>query len=218
MTHAEAFDAQLRLSLGRDRLIGVDEAGRGPLAGPVVVAAVRLGWGSREELRDVRDSKRLTPLAREKLYESILKAAEAVSISWAHPRQIERLNILGATLLSMRRAALRLATDDDCAVVVDGDKLIPNLGVRQMAIVDGDDLSLAIGCASVVAKVFRDRWMARLEKRFPGYGFARHKGYGTEEHVAALRKLGPCAVHRRTYEPVSALLAPLTSSEESSAA
>jgi ribonuclease HII len=144
------------------------------------------------------------------LYEPILACAEAVSLSWAHPRQIERLNILGATLKSMRRAALRLvAPGDDCAVVVDGDKLIPKLGLRQMAIVDGDDLSLAIGCASVVAKVFRDRWMARLARRHPGYGFEQHKGYGTAEHLAALRKLGPSRVHRRTYAPVSALLAPL---------
>jgi ribonuclease HII len=205
VTPAQAFDAQLRLSLGLETLIGVDEAGRGPLAGPVVVAAVRLGWGPHQGLQEVRDSKKLSAVAREKLYDPIVRAAEAVSVSWAHPRQIERQNILGATLSSMRRAVLRLGVDG-ALVLVDGNKLIPQLPYRQMAVVDVDDLSLAVGCASVIAKVFRDRWMRRLDKRYPGYGFARHKGYGTEEHLAALRKLGPSPVHRRTYAPVSELL------------
>jgi ribonuclease HII len=199
------FDDQLRLALGRGVLIGVDEAGRGPLAGPVVTAAVKLRPGSYKSLRAVKDSKLMTQLQREKLYEPIVRRAEGVSISWAHPRQIERLNILGATLTAMRRAALRLAAED-AAVVVDGNKVIPDLPLRQMAVVDGDDLSLAVGCASVIAKVFRDRWMTRLEKRFPGYGLAQHKGYGTEEHLQALRKLGPSPAHRRTYEPVALLL------------
>lgn len=211
-SEGETFDDQLRLSLGTGALIGVDEAGRGPLAGPVVAAAVRLPWGSYESLEGVRDSKRMTPLQRERLYRPIVRRAQAVSISWAHPRQIERLNILGATLAAMRRAARRLLVEDS-TVVIDGDKLIPDFPVRQMAIVDGDDLSLAIGCASVVAKVFRDRWMARLERRFPGYGLAQHKGYATEEHVAALRRLGPSPAHRRTYEPVSLLLSAAEASE-----
>ncbi|MBI5631208.1 MAG: ribonuclease HII [Elusimicrobia bacterium] len=186
-------------------LIGVDEAGRGPLAGPVVVAAVGLGPGGLGALAEVRDSKILSAERRESLFPLIRARAAAISLAWAFPRRIETDNILAATLSAMGRAAARLP--GDALVLVDGDKAIPGLARPQMAIVGGDDLSLAIACASVVAKVVRDRWMRRLDRRYPGYGLARHKGYCTPEHVKALEALGPSPAHRATFEPVRALLA-----------
>lgn len=204
MGSPQSYDSRLRLRLGVRELIGVDEAGRGPLAGPVVVAAVLLAPGPHRELAGVRDSKLLTRERREELFRPILRAAMGVSISWAHPRAIERLNILGATLSAMRRAVRRLPPGG--LVLVDGNREITALDRPQLTIIDGDAKSLAIGCASVVAKVFRDRWMRRLDLRHPGYGFAQHKGYATPEHAEALKRLGPAAVHRRSFAPVAELL------------
>lgn len=198
-----SFDAEILRRAKEASLIGVDEAGRGPLAGPVVAAAVLLRFGSQRGLARVRDSKLLSPAKREELFVLIRERA-SIAVSWAHPREIERLNILGATMLSMRRAVLRLAAP--ALVLVDGPHKIPDLGFEQKAVVDGDRLSLSIACASIVAKVVRDRWMQRLDRLHPGYGFARHKGYGTAAHLEALGKLGPSAIHRRTYAPVRALL------------
>jgi ribonuclease HII len=198
------FDAKVRIERGFTRLIGVDEAGRGPLAGPVVAAAVLIGPELPRGLSAVRDSKLLTPAAREKLLEKLRKAGVKLAVAWAHPREIERLNILQASLQCMRRAALRLQTDD-ALVVVDGNRKIPKFTLPQLTVVDGDRRSFAVGCASIVAKVVRDRWMERLDRRHPGYGLARHKGYGTAAHLEALSRLGPSSIHRRTYAPVAAL-------------
>ncbi|MBI4375651.1 MAG: ribonuclease HII [Elusimicrobia bacterium] len=191
----------------------MDEAGRGPLAGPVVVAAVLLGDGLADELSGVRDSKRLSHRQREALYLPIRRSARAIAIAWSHPRQIERLNILRATLSAMRRAVLRTlrfsTRERRPFVLVDGNRCIPDLPAPQMAVIDGDDRSLAVGCASIIAKVFRDRCMARLDRRYPGYGLAQNKGYGTEEHLRALQRLGPSPIHRRTYAPVQELLLPV---------
>lgn len=183
-------------------MIGVDEAGRGPLAGPVLVAAVILPDGPLKALAGVRDSKLLTVEKRASYFRHIRKAAKAVSVAWAFPRDIERVNILRATLLAMRRAVLRIPAEDHL-VVVDGDRLIPALGRPQQAVVGGDDRSLSVACASIVAKVVRDRWMTLLDRRYPGYGLARHKGYGTAFHLERLSKLGPSPVHRRNFSPVS---------------
>ncbi len=187
-------------------VIGVDEAGRGPLAGPVVVAAVALPKAPSEQLRLLRDSKQMTPKARERLYGVIRSQAAAVSVAWAHPPVIDRDNILRATLEAMARAARRAAAKTGpgpVLVLVDGPRAIRDFELDQRTIVDGDAKSLCIAAASVIAKVVRDRWMTRLARRHPGYGFDKHKGYGTTVHLNALSKLGPCKAHRLTYKPVA---------------
>ncbi len=199
------FDAEARKRGNASFLLGVDEAGRGPLAGPVVVAAVALPEVPSAKLRGVRDSKLLKSADREKLYRTIRSEAIAISIAWAHPPAIDRDNILRATLLAMSRAARRAALKapgSSVLALVDGPHRFPEFE-RQSAVVDGDAKSLSIAAASIVAKVVRDRWMERLERRYPGYGFARHKGYGTKTHAAALMSLGPCRAHRRSFKPVA---------------
>lgn len=194
------FDDALRRERGASLLAGVDEAGRGPLAGPVVVAAVLLGPGPHRALAGVRDSKVLSAARREALFPVIAASARALSLAWAHPAAIDENNILRATLLAMRRAVLRLP--EPGLVLVDGPRPIPDLARRQITVVDGDRLSLAVACASVIAKVVRDRWMRSLDRAHPGYGFAVHKGYGTARHLEALRRLGPSPIHRRSFSPV----------------
>jgi ribonuclease HII len=181
---------------------GVDEAGRGPLAGPVVAAAVIL-----DELKPISglaDSKKLTALRREKLFDEIRAKALCCSIAEASVEEIDRLNILQATLLAMRRAVegLRLKPT---MVLVDGNRL-PVLEMRAEAIVKGDSLVPAISAASILAKVYRDRWCADYHQQYPQYGFASHKGYGTAEHLSALREHGACPQHRKTFSPVAAVL------------
>ena len=182
---------------------GVDEAGRGPLAGPVVAAAVILD--PRKPILGLADSKKLTALRREKLFDEIRAKALCCSIAEASVEEIDRLNILQATLLAMRRAVegLRLKP---AKVLVDGNRL-PVLDVRAEAIVKGDALVPAISAASILAKVTRDRWCAELDAQYPQYGFAAHKGYGTAEHLSALRSHGACPQHRTTFSPVTAVLA-----------
>ncbi len=148
----------------------------------------------------------MTPKSRERLFGVIRSQASAVSVAWAHPRAIDRDNILAATLSAMARAARRAAAKTGASsvlVLVDGPRPIRGFELAQRPIVDGDAKSLCIAAASVVAKVVRDRWMERLDRRHPGYGFAVHKGYGTKVHLGALARLGPCQAHRLTYEPVS---------------
>ena len=183
-------------------MAGVDEAGRGPLAGPVVAAAVIL-----DELNPIvglADSKKLTALRREKLYDEIRAKALCCSIAEASVEEIDRLNILQATMLAMRRAVegLRLKP---AKVLVDGNRL-PVLDVLAEAIVKGDAKVPAISAASILAKVHRDRWCAEYDREFPQYGFAGHKGYGTAEHLAALRAHGACPQHRKTFAPVTEVL------------
>lgn len=174
---------------------GVDEAGRGPLAGPVVAAAVVLSPGVAVD--GARDSKQLTALAREDLCGRILAAARAVGVGAASVREIDRLNILRATTLAMRRALVRLP-EAPGHVVVDG-LPVKSLGWEHEAVVDGDALIHSIACASIVAKVVRDRLMRRLAVRYPGYGWETNMGYGTRSHLAALEGLGPTPHHRRTF-------------------
>jgi ribonuclease HII len=181
---------------------GVDEAGRGPLAGPVVAAAVILD--DLHPIKGLADSKALTALRREKLFDEIRAKALCCSIAEASVEEIEQLNILQATLLAMRRAVdgLRLKPRK---VLVDGNRL-PVLDMLAEAIVKGDATVPAISAASILAKVHRDRWCAEFDQLYPQYGFARHKGYGTAEHLAALKAHGACPQHRKTFRPVAEVL------------
>ena len=178
---------------------GVDEAGRGPLAGPVVAAAVILD--DLHPIAGLADSKKLTPARREKLYDEIRAKALCFCIAEASVEEIDRLNILQATMLAMRRAVLGLRLKP-VMVLVDGNRL-PVLDVPAEAIVKGDALVPSISAASILAKVHRDRWCVQVHEEFPQYGFAGHKGYGTAVHMAALREHGACVHHRRSFAPVA---------------
>ena len=194
---------QLGLGWGAPGLIaGVDEAGRGPLAGPVVAAAVILD--DLHPIKGLADSKVLSPRKRERLFDEIRAKALCCAIASASVEEIDQLNILQATLLAMRRAVqgLRLLPH---RVVVDGNR-VPILQMPVAAIVKGDAKVAAISAASILAKVQRDRLCAELHEAYPAYGFATHKGYPTPEHLAALQEHGACAAHRRSYAPVRRML------------
>ena len=180
-------------------LAGVDEAGRGPLAGPVAVAAVILDPARR--IDGLGDSKALTEARREALFPRIQSQALAWSIVLVHADEIDRLNILQATMDGMRRAVAALAMPPS-RVLVDGNRVPQGLGLDAAAIVKGDAKIAAISAASILAKVARDRWMLALDGEHPGYGFAAHKGYPTPGHLDALHRLGPCPAHRRSFAPV----------------
>ncbi len=182
---------------------GVDEAGRGPLAGPVVAAAVILD--DLKPIKGLADSKQLTALRRERLYDEIRAKALCCSIAQASVEEIDQLNILQATLLAMRRAVLGLRLKPT-KVLVDGNRL-PALDVLAEAIVSGDALVPCISAASILAKVTRDRMLCELHLQHPEYGFDRHKGYGTAEHLRALQAHGALPVHRRSFAPVARALA-----------
>jgi len=180
-------------------LAGVDEAGVGPLAGPVVAAAVIMPEDS--VIRGVNDSKKVADREfREELARRILAEARAVAVGVAGPREIDRLNVYHATLAAMGRAVRRLSASPEL-VLVDA-RVIPGLELPQEAHIEGDGTFYQIACASLIAKTYRDRLMQRLDRRYPGYGFARHFGYPTPEHKEALRRLGPCWIHRRNYRGV----------------
>ena len=184
---------------------GVDEAGRGPLAGPVVASAVILN--AERPIDGLADSKKLTARRRERLAVEIKRSALAWSVAWADPAEIDAINILAATMLAMRRAILGLSVSP-AAVQVDGNRL-PDLRfdgrrLRGEAIVGGDDTVAAISAASIVAKTTRDRMMRELDAVYPCYEFARHKGYGTAVHRDRLREFGPCREHRQSFAPVKA--------------
>jgi ribonuclease HII len=187
----------------KNMLAGVDEVGRGPLAGPVVTAAVILSPDD-PYLGKYRDSKKVAEKKRLKLYHHIRQHAVAYSVSMASIDEIDQLNILHATMLSMRRSVEGLSVMP-AKVLVDGNR-IPDLAVPAEAIIGGDDLVQEIAAASIVAKVVRDRMMAMFDAQYPGYQFSRHKGYGTKVHMAALRELGPCPIHRKSFAPVAKLL------------
>jgi ribonuclease HII len=182
---------------------GVDEAGRGPLAGPVVAAAVILDRG--RPVRGLADSKKLSPSRRDDLAILIRRRAVSWSVAWADPAEIDAVNVLAATMLAMRRAIAGLHVRP-ASVQVDGNRL-PDLRFGDVhlegeAIVGGDDRVAAISAASILAKTTRDRIMVELDEIYPDYEFARHKGYGTRAHFERLQQHGPCRVHRRSFAPV----------------
>jgi ribonuclease HII len=200
-----AFEQQ-QWSQGRVRVAGIDEAGRGPLAGPVVAAAVLfqrefVERESQASLVRLTDSKQLSESLRETFFE-LLYASDAVEIGVgvAGVAEIDRINILRATHAAMKRAADALVSPPD-VILVDG-RPVPGLPVQSESIVKGDSLSLSIAAASIVAKVTRDRLMKKLDVAYPEYGFARHKGYGTQAHIQALLEYGPTPEHRKTFRPV----------------
>jgi len=176
-------------------IAGVDEAGRGPLAGPVVAGAVIFSEGCL--IKGVNDSKKLTPLARARLFAEIKEKAVCWAVGMANVEEIDNLNILQASLVAMRRAVQNLTTHPDY-VMVDAVQ-IPEVGVPQLPIIKGDGKSITIAAASIIAKVTRDRMMEDYDKKFPAYGFGRHKGYGTRDHIKALQLYGYCSLHRQTF-------------------
>jgi ribonuclease HII len=195
-------ERELRLS-GFRRIAGIDEVGRGCLAGPVVAAAVILP--DRHRIKGIRDSKVLPRARREALYELILDRAEGVGVGCVEVEVIDRINILQATKLAMREALERLPEPPDHLLI---DALsLRDVELPQRPIIDGDAISASIAAASIVAKVTRDRICDEIDRRFPGYGFARNKGYGTRRHVDALLREGPCAWHRRSFAPIRLVLA-----------
>lgn len=195
---------------GYDFVIGVDEAGRGPLAGPVVACAVALRTspfqGKEDDIWDlVRDSKTLSEKQREKAFDFIMENFY-VGVGLCDHETIDRINILESSFLAMKKAVSDLSkrTDKDskCIILVDGNKKIPNFSHEQKAVVGGDKIIKSISAASIVAKVTRDRMMLEMHAKYPDYGFDKHKGYGTKIHMEALRKCGPCEIHRKSFAPV----------------
>ena len=188
---------------GKRRVVGVDEAGLGPLAGPVVAAAFRLRPGS-QMIDGVRDSKSLSSRQRERLFREIMQQAVAVGVGAASVKEIEQMNILNASRLAMCRAIARAGPHDH--LLVDGRDFASSSFGPHTAIVGGDVSCYSIACASIVAKVVRDRLMRKLAAFYPMYGWHRNMGYGTAEHLAALRRFGPSPFHRRGYAPIRGLL------------
>jgi ribonuclease HII len=195
-------ERELRLA-GFQRIAGIDEVGRGSLAGPVVAAAVVLP--ERHRIKGLRDSKVLARSRRELLYELILDRAESIGVGCVEVEVIDRINILQATKLAMAEALRRMPEQPDHLVI---DALsLREVDLPQRPIIDGDAISASIAAASIVAKVTRDRICAEFDSRYPAYGFARNKGYGTRRHVEALLNEGPCEWHRRSFAPLRTLLA-----------
>ena len=180
---------------GYSVVCGIDEAGRGPLAGPVCAAAVILPEGC--EIEGINDSKKLTEKKREQLYDVIIEKALAYGIATADEKEIDEINILQATYLAMNRAFQKLGIKPDMALV-DGNR-DPKLGIPTQTIVKGDARSMSIAAASILAKVTRDRFMLEMDKKYPEYQFAKHKGYGTKLHYEMLTEYGPSEIHRMTF-------------------
>lgn len=201
MGPTQEFERVARLC-GYRRIAGIDEAGRGPLAGPVVAAAVILP--TRCRLLGINDSKQLPAKDREQVYTAILEQAVGVGLGSADVAEIDQLNILEATRLAMRRAVDQLDPPPDY-LLIDA-VVLPGFKVPARPIIKGDSLSVSIAAASIIAKVTRDRLMARYHEIFPEYGFQSHKGYGTAEHLERLARHGPCSIHRHTFAPVQEVM------------
>lgn len=177
-------------------IAGVDEAGRGPLAGPVYAAAVILPENTYIE--GINDSKKLSAAKREKLYDEIIEKAAAYHISAVDEEVIDEINILNATFEAMKNAVSQLTPSADY-VLIDGNRMPPDMPIPGETVVKGDSKSISIAAASILAKVSRDRYISEQDKLYPGYGFAKHKGYGTKQHIEAIKQLGPCKIHRKTF-------------------
>jgi len=199
----KAIEELLR-NAGISPIAGVDEAGRGPCAGPLVVAAVILKDPNAPELADVRDSKEVSESKRELLFDVIMNIAESVSVIVVPPSEIDERGVHAANLDGMRRAVKGLALEP-AYVLTDG-YAIEGLAIPNVAVWKGDQVVTAISAASIIAKVTRDRMMIELDKRYPQYGFAKHKGYITAVHAAALKEHGPCIEHRKSFSNIAALL------------
>ncbi len=197
-----SFDKQF-YQMGFSIFAGVDEAGRGPWAGPVVAAAVILP--ENVTLTNLDDSKKVIPKKREELFEKINDCALSVGVCSAGNEEIDKLNIYNASVLAMKRAILSLSVKPEI-VLVDGIIKIPELDIKQLAFVGGDGKSASIAAASIIAKVTRDRIMREFAKEYPQYGFENHMGYGTKEHQEALSRFGPCPIHRKSFGPIKVLL------------
>ena len=176
-------------------ICGIDEAGRGPLAGPVVAGAVVLPKGSR--ILYINDSKKLSAKKREELFDIIKEEAVSVGIGMASPERIDEINILQATYEAMRQAIANLSVKPE--LLLNDAVMIPGVDIKQVPIIKGDAKSISIGAASIMAKVYRDHMMEEYDKVFPGYDFASNKGYGSKEHIEALHRLGPCPIHRCSF-------------------
>ena len=203
---APSFTEERDLKTRGYRIIaGVDEVGRGALMGPVVAAAVILPVNFRAAWRrEVRDSKQLSPARRQRLYEYIKEKAVATAIGTISPQEIDNIGIAKATRLAMQAAVEKLVPEPQYLLI---DYLhLTEVPIPQKGITYGDSICFSIACASIIAKVHRDRMVTEMDNLYPGYRFARHKGYGTKEHIALLRRRGPCPVHRRTFNPVRELL------------
>ncbi len=188
-------------SCGYELIGGIDEVGRGPLAGPVVASVVILP--RKAKIPGINDSKKLSPLQRERLCKTISTTIIDWGIGIVDERVIDEINILQATYLAMNKAIKSLKSKPHF-LLVDGRK-IPHLDIPQKPIIKGDQLSISIAAASILAKVTRDRMMIEYDNEFPQYGFAQHKGYGTESHIKAIKKYGICKIHRRSFEPIKSL-------------
>lgn len=178
-----------------DFICGIDEVGRGPLAGPVMACAVILPKGCR--ILGINDSKKLSEKKREELYDIITKEAVSYAIGTASPSRIDEINILQATYEAMREAIKKLSVTPD--ILLNDAVTIPGVDITQVPIIKGDAKSITIGAASIVAKVTRDRYMVEMSDKYPEYGFASNKGYGSAAHIAALKEYGPCPIHRRSF-------------------
>jgi len=201
------------LASGYDFVLGIDEAGRGPLAGPVVASVCVLKDFKNLDLADkkwnlIRDSKTLSEKRREAMFDFIGEHF-FIGVGICDHETIDRINILEASFLAMKKAVTdlqnkhkNLALDKKCIVLVDGNKIIPSFSLEQLAIVSGDKLVKSIAAASIIAKVTRDRMICEADKLYPEYGLAKHKGYGTKMHLEALKKYGPCLIHRQSFEPM----------------
>ncbi len=195
LARTEAMMVYERRFADKGAICGIDEVGRGPLAGPVVACAVILP--ADHPILYLNDSKKLTAKKREELFDVILKEAVAVGVGLRGPERIDEINILQATYEAMREAISRLPVQPD--FLLNDAVTIPGVSIPQCPIIGGDGKSVSIAAASIVAKVTRDAMMAQYEEVYPGYGFASNKGYGTAAHIAALREMGPCPIHRRSF-------------------
>lgn len=195
LARIEAMKAYEKKYAMYQAICGIDEVGRGPLAGPVVAGAVILPKDC--DLLYINDSKKLTAKMRERLYDEIMEKAVATGIGFASEKRIDEINILQATYEAMREAIGKCVKQPD--ILLNDAVTIPDVSIRQVPIIKGDAKSISIAAASIIAKVTRDRLMEEMDQKYPGYGFASNKGYGSGEHIAALQKLGPCEIHRKTF-------------------
>jgi ribonuclease HII len=195
-------------SEGWGLLGAIDEAGRGPLAGPVVAATVLVKPDfifNQEKYKLIRDSKKLSETKREEAYALIMAEFPEVGVGWCNHETIDRINILQATFLAMKKALGALKTRPHF-VIVDGKFKIPNISQNQAAIINGDATVFSIAAASIIAKVTRDRMMRQFHENYPAYNFAQHKGYGTKEHLEKIREFGPCPIHRLSFAPLNGIV------------